>query len=225
LLFNGINSRARFGVLSAMTVFTVEGWVKRSAHTGRYETFFSNAANGYGQESFGVYVDGANADCGSSPPEQFAWAYTKTGGGWFFQCSGVSAALNTWYHVAVTRDNAGTARIFVNGALLNTSTNTPAPTASSGAFGIGEAADAVTEFFPGGLDEIRISNIARYPASFTTQTANFVTDANTVALYHLDEGSGQTLSDASGNGHNGVLGTTPAVEPADPTWSTDVPFP
>jgi hypothetical protein len=204
--------------MPALTTFTVEGWVKRTVSTGRYETFFSNADSYYGQVTFGVYVDGGNVDCGSSPPNQFAWAYTKVGTGWMAQCSGVTASLGVWYHIAATRDSSGTARIFVNGVLRGTLTGTAAPTSSSGAFGIGEAGDALTEFFGGNLAEIRISSIARYAASFTPQTANFSTDANTVALYHLDEGTGTVLNDASGNNRNGIFGASP------PLWSSDVPY-
>jgi hypothetical protein len=222
LQFNGSNSRARFTTLPAMTVFTVEAWVKRTADTGRYETFLSNANSGYGQATVVVYVDGGNTDCGSSPPDQFAWAYTRVGGGWFFQCSGVTANLNAWHHIAVTRDGANVARIFIDGVLRGTIAGTAAPTGSTGAFGAGDAGDAEAEYFPGLLDEVRISSVARYATSFLPQTVNFVPDANTVALYHFDEGTGQTLSDASGNNRNGFLGTSSAVEAADPRWSPDV---
>lgn len=34
----------------------------------------------------------------------------------------------------------------------------------------------------------------------------------------MDEGSGQTVGDASGENNHGVLGATPAVEPTDPMW-------
>ena len=80
LRFNGTNQRARFTTLPAQTVFTVEGWVKRTADTGRWETFFSNVNGGYNAVSVNMYVDGGNNDCGSSPPDQFAWAYTRVGG-------------------------------------------------------------------------------------------------------------------------------------------------
>jgi len=223
LVFNGTTQFARFTTLPAMTVFTVEGWVKRTSDTGRYETFLSNASSSYGQETVGVYVDGGNGDCGSSPSDQFAWAYTRAGGGWFFQCSGVSATLNTWFHIAVTRDASNVTRIFINGVLRNTMTGTAAPTTSTGAFAIGTAADALTEFFPGLLDEVRISSVARYSATFTPQTTPYATDASTIALYHLDELTGQTLTDSSGNNRNGVLGSTSAAEAADPARSTDAP--
>jgi len=206
-----------------MTVFTVEAWVKRTSDSGRYETFLSNAQNAYNRENVGVYVDGGNVDCGSSPPDQFAWAYTKSGSGWYFQCSGVQATLNVWHHVAVTRDSANTTRIFVDGVLSRTTTNTPSPTSSNGAFGAGEAGDATTEYFPGLLDEIRISSVVRYNATFAPQVTPFATDASTIALYHFDAGNGQALVDSSGNARNGTLGAASSVEAIDPVWSTDTP--
>jgi len=43
-------------------------------------------------------------------------------------------------------------------------------------------------------------------------------EAAPVALWHLDEGSGQLAVDASGNRNDGVLGTTAASEVEDPAW-------
>lgn len=48
----------------------------------------------------------------------------------------------------------------------------------------------------------------------------FQSDARTLALWHLDEGTGQEASDSSGNGHQVLLGSTADVEPSDPTWVT-----
>ncbi len=58
--------------------------------------------------------------------------------------------------------------------------------------------------FIGSLDEIRISKIARYDQDFTPP-ARFTPDADTVALYHCDENSGDKLIDSSGNGHHGKI--------------------
>jgi hypothetical protein len=65
--------------------------------------------------------------------------------------------------------------------------------------------------FPGWVQEIRVSNIARTPA---IPTSPFTADANTVGLWHLNEGSGSTVNDASGNG---LTGTFSATAPA-PLW-------
>ena len=47
-----------------MTAFTVEGWVKRTGDTGRWETFFSNVNAGYSLASVNVYVDSTYAGIG-----------------------------------------------------------------------------------------------------------------------------------------------------------------
>ena len=59
-------------------------------------------------------------------------------------------------------------------------------------------------FFKGTIDEVRISNIARYTKDFTP-ASRFENDEHTMALYHFDEGSGDLLKDSSGNGHDGKI--------------------
>ena len=54
------------------------------------------------------------------------------------------------------------------------------------------------------IDEIRISNVARYTKDFTP-AKRFTTDKNTLALYHCDEGQGDVLKDSSGNNHHGRI--------------------
>jgi hypothetical protein len=58
--------------------------------------------------------------------------------------------------------------------------------------------------FAGVIDELRISKIARYTADFTPAT-RFESDADTLALYHFDEGAGDILTDSSGNNHHGKI--------------------
>ena len=69
-------------------------------------------------------------------------------------------------------------------------------------FYIGRKKDAGR--FHGIIDEVRISNIARYTADFTPQK-RFEPDEHTMALYHFDEGEGDVLHDSSGNGHHGKI--------------------
>jgi hypothetical protein len=42
-----------------------------------------------------------------------------------------------------------------------------------------------------------------------------------IAEWRFDQGSGQTLTDSSGNGHHGQLGTTAGADANDPTWGTN----
>lgn len=40
-----------------------------------------------------------------------------------------------------------------------------------------------------------------------------------IAEWRFDEGAGQTLTDSTGNGHHGRLGSTTGADAADPTWT------
>jgi WD40 repeat protein len=53
----------------------------------------------------------------------------------------------------------------------------------------------------GWVDEVRFSRGVRYTGDFTPQE-RFESDEDTLALYHFDEGYGETAHDASNNGNN-----------------------
>jgi hypothetical protein len=95
-------------------------------------------------------------------------------------------ATNTWYHFAATRQS-GTLRLFVNGVLEHTSTQTISISTASRIVYVGGPTA-----MNGYADEIRISNIARYTAGFTPSTTPFVNDANTLLLIHADGTNGST---------------------------------
>jgi hypothetical protein len=58
--------------------------------------------------------------------------------------------------------------------------------------------------FAGIVDQVRISNTARYTTNFKPPT-EFATDVATLALYRFDEGTGNTLHDSSGKNHHGKI--------------------
>ncbi len=59
-------------------------------------------------------------------------------------------------------------------------------------------------FFQGRIDQVRISRVARYDDNFAPITS-VTSDESTLALYNFDEGNGEVLKDASGNGHDGKI--------------------
>lgn len=124
-------------------------------------------------------------------------------------------ALGRWYHAACTYDGA-TLRVFVDGQLSGSKAVTGKVFQTTAPFRIGTG-EASGDFFNGLIDEVRLSNVVRYTAAFACPTAPFAPDAQTLALWHLDENMGATAADSSGNGRTGTLVNAPA-------WVTDTPF-
>jgi hypothetical protein len=119
--------------------------------------------------------------------------------------------LNQWFHVAGVA-LANTLQLYINGQLvgeMDTCGEQVTPNTLDLVLGRWSPIDVA--YFLGILDEVRISNVARYDANFTPP-ARFAPDANTMALWHMDEGQGLTIYDASGNGNNGTISGAMWVE-------------
>lgn len=112
--------------------------------------------------------------------------------------------LDEWSHVAASFD--GTVyELHVNGKHQDTVEDPGALNTSLGDVTIGWLPQW-GEAFTGYIDEVRISTVARYPAAdIDLPVSEFSPDADTAALYHFNEGSGDTADDASGNGNLGTL--------------------
>ena len=79
--------------------------------------------------------------------------------------------------------------------------------------------------YSGWVDELRFSNTLRYLNVFIPSDQPFTPDANTVALYHFDEGSGDTIIDSSGAlGGPSEGARNYGGSPAGPEWSTVTPL-
>jgi glucose/arabinose dehydrogenase len=137
-----------------------------------------------------------------------------------------------WHHVAVERRRAdGWMWLFVDGVLeaeadgpdgdvsypddaTPSSPNDPFLVLGAEKFDTGAAYDGL-------MDEVRISSSLRYEGVFTRPTSPFSTDADTAALYHLDEGVGAVAgdaADAAGGPSDGAL--LPGGSPSGPEWTS-----
>jgi len=105
---------------------------------------------------------------------------------------------STWYHAACVRSGS-TISIYHNGTLNTTGTYSGTITATL------DLAKYSTYYLDGHLDEVRISNTARYTSGFTPDTLPFVNDDNTKLLLHCDGSDGSTYFDDD----NGVRGIIP----------------
>lgn len=107
----------------------------------------------------------------------------RTNVAWDAISSASATAANTQQHIAVSR-SSGTLRIFVNGTQVHSSANTQSyPCTTDMGIGGDSYYGSVSN---GHIDEVRVSNSARYTAGFTPTTTPFTNDANTVFLLHCD---------------------------------------
>ena len=177
---------------------------------------------GDGRLAFGVSGDGTGdrTVCGTSDLRNEQWHHVavqrrRSDGRLWIYVDGVLEAQADGPDGDVSYPDDGVPGNFCGGPCLNSD-----PFLVIGA----EKHDAGHLFpsFAGWIDEVRLSDVLRYGADFIPPAAPFVLDADTAALYHLDEGAGNTIGDQNGGQSNGERRF--GGSPAGPEWSPDTPF-
>ena len=132
--------------------------------------------------------------------------------------SDVNLQLGQWFHVAVSFDGT-TARLFINGNLVDEEAN-PNFILTHSTNALNFAArywGGYSRYLTGRLDEIRVSDVARYTDNFCPDRfAEFTKDDNTRLLLHLDNYTGTSLYDES----NHILGINLRSSPNDAAWAS-----
>src|SRR5438093_5646955 len=125
----------------------------------------------------------------------------------------VIPADGTWRHAAATYDGT-TWRLYLNGQLETTlvvGAFTPRFDSIQHA-GLGAAftsAGVASGAFMGVLDEPRIWNIVRSDAAIqASMTGPLASAPGLIGRWSLDEGSGSTIADSTGNGNTGTIQNT-----------------
>jgi hypothetical protein len=178
---------------------------------------------------------------------RLAFGMSGDGTGDYTICGTIDVRDGSWHHVAVERRRSdGWMWLFVDGT-LEAQIDGPdgdvsypddgvpgdycgGPCVNSDPYLViaAEKHDAGEAYpsFSGWLDEIRLSNVLRYSTSFVPPGTPFVSDANTVALYPLNEGTGTVAGDSSGASGGPSHGTIRfgGSPPPGPVWSTQSPF-
>ena len=230
--------------------FTIEFWMKTSSGTNLSGAAANTGSNDdwtighiivdrdvFGQGNFGDYgISLANGRIAFGVNNGNA-SYTLVGTG--------DLRDGLWHHVAVTRSNAnGMLRIFIDGMMnasgtgptgnvaYNPNRNLSTDCQSQGGLCINEPNiilgaekhDYDPNTYPsfnGWMDELRISNSIRYVGNFTAPTTEFAVDGQTVGLFHFNEGSGNTIDDASGVSDGQLV---PHAQASNEPWSNESPF-
>lgn len=202
---------------------TIEAWIKPNAPANPQETQYSDIVTKHDGDG-NAY--GLQYTSFKEPDGTYSYSYNFSIADKKINCGQVTLytanvqskigyhvdeqTLTKWKHIAAVK-KGNTLYVFENGILVANRTDwtfqspciQPNNPISIGArlTGDGQYQDS---FFYGEIDEIRISNIARYTSDFPTQPEPFKTDSSTVALYHLDGNIGY-LNDASGNRLDGKI--------------------
>jgi len=144
--------------------FTAEAWIYRNTATGAHCIFdFRSASAGnngillFTNNNIQYYVGGA----------------TRIN-------VATSGTANAWNHVALVR-NSGTTNIYLNGTSVGSYVDGQSYTTSTVTIG---SYFNNTAYFNGYVDEIRISNTARYTGAFTVPSSAFTPDVSSILLIH-----------------------------------------
>lgn len=201
--FNGTGYAITGDVVTNATEYvTIEAWVKwDGTSSGTVQPIASNGDPG--ADGYGVYLFTNNK-----------LAVLISGKAWMISDSVLTAG--EWTHVAMVVQDSITWSLYKNGQSLVLGNDPPtyaiAPYTN---FYVGGQNSAYK--YRGAIDEVRVSNVARYTSNFSPPGDPFTLDSNTIALYHFDEGSGTSAADSSGNGFdltlNGGTGWTDQVNP------------
>ena len=167
--------------------FTIEGYFRWASTTGGQGLMSDRppTSSGYTTNNFYLEKNSSNT-----------LFFGFSGGGDITGTSSVTTS--TWYHIAVVR-NSGTTSLYLNGTQTG-STLSYTGAVGDGTFSIGAV---VGQYMNGHIDEVRVSDIARYTANFTTPTGPFTNDSNTLLLLHMDgEDASTTFTDDNTSGRS-----------------------
>lgn len=132
-----------------------------------------------------------------------------------------TVTANAWHHVAGTFNGSTSMSAYVDGVEVDGTGFAPTSTANYG----GETVLGASAYndlfrFEGIIDEVRVSDVERYTGTtYPRPVAAFTADANTVALWHLEDAPGQTALDSAGAALDGELGADPVADGEDPEWA------
>jgi hypothetical protein len=165
--------------------FTIEAWA-RVTHDGNLAGLGNSAS-----DNARLFVSGGTA--------QFLFAVASSQ---IVLVSGASSIVDgQWHHVAAVRNGTDSGQLYVDGTLDGSTVETLASTSLDDSELWMGSVSPVGASAAGAIDEVRVSSIARYTTGFSP-LQRLGADANTIALYHLDEGSGVSAADASPSGRD-----------------------
>jgi hypothetical protein len=174
--------------------FTIEFWTRATNNTPQYNSIIS----AFGTTGVFTYPGSWAIRNRFNNINQLAMTI-RTNSGWtdITTSFAITASSPSWIHVAAVRSGS-TVTLYANGTSRGSATVTH-PLGLDweklvlGGFGGSQLVAISGEgYYTGWLDEVRISNVARYTSNFTSPSSAFVNDANTVLLVHCNGANNST---------------------------------
>ncbi|MEW2113900.1 LamG-like jellyroll fold domain-containing protein [Streptomyces sp. NPDC005474] len=180
-------------VVDTSASFTVSAWVKLNSTSG-YQTAVS--IDGTSLSGFFLQLNGTTGKFAFTRRASDSSSATETRAD-----GGAAPSAGTWYHLVGVDDVAtGTLRLYVDGQAQGSAAYTGAWKATGHTvIGRGLFGGNPTDFLKGSVDDVQLYSGA--------MTAAEVVALNQPAHWALDEGSGTTAADSSGNGRTATLGS------------------
>ena len=156
--------------------FTIEFWSMQSEYgtiaNNRFLQKGSNSTSGYG-----VFTQPSSNEVYFGRTDERMCQFTQ------------DLRDGVWHHIAVTREADNYFRLYLDGVLKDTSSTTYTTNLNNdGDVYIAAYPGSPTDDrYSGSMDDIRLSNTARYTADFTPPTRRLTSDANTKLLLNGDQ--------------------------------------
>ena len=182
-LFDGDGDKLSIPGFNAIgTAFTLECWVRFSSLAYNRSIIMQDDGSGNNQGFLWRAFSNGTID--------FIYFTSSSRGSFVSLTSTATVSTNTWYHLAVVW-NGSTLTVYKDGTSI-ASSSVSSIYQSVANIAVGGFTGAGADPMNGHIDEIRISNTARYNGNFTAPTAAFVNDANTLLLIHANGTDGST---------------------------------
>lgn len=160
------------------TDFTVELFYRPISRQGSFPTIISHLPNTGAEAGVWALYDRHNAYS-----TKFVFYYRTNANAWATPLVSTTTVSNdTWYHIAIVRQGT-TIKMYVDGTEEDSGTIDATWTNPNDVIRIGTEQTNYTNAY---MDEVRISDSARYTSGFTPTTSAFTPDENTLLLLHGD---------------------------------------
>ncbi|MDA1095824.1 MAG: LamG domain-containing protein [Chloroflexi bacterium] len=200
LSFDGVDDRVNVGDDPSLRVsdLTVSAWVRVDGQSEDYETIVSKRSVNY---DWDLLLD-------TQTSKRFLFCVANSAGG--FACVGAASQylIGPWYHVTGTFDGA-TVELYVDGVSQGTAafTGSRPYLTSDVTIGVMRQSGTLIRYFEGTIDEVRLYGNALTAQEVLTLYNGYLPprDPDVAADWRLDEGSGVSISDSSGNANHGSV--------------------